>query len=130
MDKKQRILIIGQYGYYSLIAEGYLRFYAGKKLKIKTTAFDNFKVSNKVAKILEEDIIQSKENIQPLEKMRLETFDHLLLVGTPASSFSEGKFKGDLHIIKIKKNLSLKEERDLIKKKVLKFLGQQGMYLD
>lgn len=61
MEKKIKVLVIGEVGHYSLFAEGYLRFYSAQKLKIRTTAFNKLEISNKVAKILEEDMIPSKE---------------------------------------------------------------------
>lgn len=128
MEKKQKVLVIGELGHYSLFAEGYLRFYSAEKLKIKTTAFDKLSISKKVAKILEEDMIPSKEKLIPLKEALEAKPDYLLLIGNPPKDFSF-KTKGvKIHEISIKKDLSLEKERDAIKKKVLKFLDKQGLY--
>ena len=128
MDKKIKVLVIGEVGYYSLFAEGYLRFYSAQKLKIKTTAFDKLAVSKKVAKILEDDMIPSKEKLIPLnEALELEV-DYLLLIGEIPADFSFVKKRMMNQSIKIKKELTLEDERDAIKKKILKFLDKQGLY--
>ncbi len=128
MEKKIKVLVIGEVGHYSLFAEGYLRFYSAQKLKIKTTAFNKLEISKKVAKILEEDMIPSKEKLISLKDALDTKADYLLLIGNPPKDFSY-KAKGvNIHEISIKKDLSLAKERDAIKKKVLKFLDKQGLY--
>ena len=128
MEKKTKVLVIGEVGHYSLFAEGYLRFYSAQKLKIKTTAFDKLKINKKVAKILEEDMIPSKEKLIPLADATQLKTDYLLFIGDQPKDFSI-KTKGvKIHEISIKKDLSLAKERDAIKKKVLKFLDKQGLY--
>jgi len=128
MEKKQKVLVIGEVGYYSLFAEGYLRFYSAQKLKIRTTAFDKLAINKKVAKILEEDMIPSKEKLIPLSDATQLKFDYLLFIGDQPKDFSI-KTKGvKVHEISIKKELSLTKERDAIKKKILKFLDKQGLY--
>lgn len=128
MDKKIKVLVIGEVGHYSLLAEGYLRFYSAQKLKIKTTAFDKLAVSKKVAKILEEDMIPSKEKLIPLTDATQLKFDYLLFIGDQPKDFKI-KTKGvKVHEISMKKELSLDKERDAIKKKILKFLDKQGLY--
>ncbi len=128
MDKKIKVLVIGEVGYYSLFAEGYLRFYSAQKLKIKTTALDKLAVSKKVAKILEDDMILSKENLISLEEGIKTDPAYLLLIGEIPADFPIKNKKLISQSIKIKKGLSLEEERDTIKKKVLKFLDKQGLY--
>ena len=88
MDKKIRLLVIGEVGYYSLFAEGYLRFFSEKKLKIKTSTFSQPEITKKVAAILEEDYIQSKENLIPLLKATSLDFHHLILIGDLPPDFS------------------------------------------
>jgi len=128
MDKKIKVLVIGEVGHYSLFAEGYLRFYSAQKLKIRTTAFDKLSVSKKVAKILEEDMIPSKEKLIPLTDATQLKFDYLLFIGDQPKDFKI-KTKGvKVHEIAMKKELSLDKERDAIKKKILKFLDKQGLY--
>ena len=128
MDKKYKVLVIGEVGHYSLFAEGYLRFYSAQKLKIRTTAFDKLSINKKVAKILEEDMIPSKEKLIPLSDAKQLKFDYLLFIGDQPKDFSI-KTKGvKVHEISIKKELSLTKERDAIKKKILKFLDKQGLY--
>ncbi len=128
MDKKIKVLVIGEVGHYSLFAEGYLRFYSAQKLKIKTTTFDKLKVSKEVAKILEEDMIPSKEKLIPLADATKLKFDYLLFIGDQPKDFSI-KTKGvKVQEISMKKELSLEKERDAIKKKILKFLDKQGLY--
>ncbi|MFK7981067.1 MAG: hypothetical protein AB8G86_13860 [Saprospiraceae bacterium] len=128
MDKKIKVLVIGEVGYYSLFAEGYLRFYSAQKLKIKTTALDKLAVSKKVAKILEDDMILSKEKLIPLEDAIKTDPAYLLLIGEIPTDISIKNKKLISQTIKIKKGLSLEEERDTIKKKVLKFMDKQGLY--
>jgi len=128
MDKKIKVLVIGEVGYYSLFAEGYLRFYSAQKLKIKTTALDKLAVSKKVAKILEDDMIPSKEKLITLEDAIKIDPAYLLLIGEIPTDLSIKNKKLISQTIKIKKGLSLAEERDTIKKKVLKFLDKQGLY--
>ena len=128
MDKKIKVLVIGEVGYYSLFAEGYLRFYSAQKLKIKTTALDKLAVSKKVAKILEDDMIPSKEKLITLEDAIKTDPAYLLLIGEIPTDLSIKNKKLISQTIKIKKGLSLTEERDTIKKKVLKFLDKQGLY--
>ena len=128
MDKKIKVLVIGEVGYYSLFAEGYLRFYSAQKLKIKTTALAKLAVNKKVAKILEDDMIPSKEKLIPLEDAIKTDPDYLLLIGEIPADFAVKNNKVTNQVIKIKKGLSLEEERDAIKKKVLKFLDKQGLY--
>jgi len=128
MDKKIKVLVIGEVGYYSLFAEGYLRFYSAQKLKIKTTAFNKLAVSKKVAKILEDDMIPSKEKLIPLEDAVKIDMDYLLLIGEIPADFSIKNKQLHTQSIKVKQDLSLEEERDAIKKKVLKFLDKQGLY--
>lgn len=128
MDKKIKVLVIGEVGYYSLFAEGYLRFYSAQKLKIKTTALAKLAVSKKVAKILEEDMIPSKEKLISLEDAIKTDPAYLLLIGEIPTDLSIKNKKLINQTIKIKKGLSLEEERDTIKKKVLKFLDKQGLY--
>jgi len=128
MDKKIKVLVIGEVGYYSLFAEGYLRFYSAQKLKIKTTALNKLAVSKKVAKILEDDMIPSKEKLISLEDAIKSDPAYLLLIGEMPNDLSIKSKKLTSQTIKIKKGLSLEEERDTIKKKVLKFLDKQGLY--
>ncbi len=128
MDKKIKVLVVGEVGYYSLFAEGYLRFYSAQKLRIKTTALAKLAVSKKVAKILEDDMIPSKEKLIPLEDAIKTDSDYVLLIGEIPADFSIKNSKVAKQAIKIKKDLSLEEERDTIKKKVLKFLDKQGLY--
>ena len=128
MDKKIKVLVIGEVGYYSLFAEGYLRFYSAQKLKIKTTAFNKLAVSKKVAKILEDDMIPSKERLIALEDAIKIDMDYLLLIGEIPADFSIKKKQLHTQSIKVKKDLSIEEKRDSIKKKVLKFLDKQGLY--
>jgi len=129
MDKKIKVLVIGEVGYYSLFAEGYLRFYSAQKLKIKTTALTKLAVGKKVAKILEDDMIPSKEKLISLEDAIKTDPAYLLLIGdVPTANLSIKTKKLINQTIKIKKGLSLAEERDTIKKKVLKFLDKQGLY--
>lgn len=128
MDKKIKVLVVGEVGYYSLFAEGYLRFYSAQKLKIKTTALAKLAVSKKVAKILADDMILSKEKLIPLEEAIKTEPDYLLLIGEVPADFSIKKEKVTNQVIKIKKDQSLEEERDTIKKKILKFLDKQGLY--
>lgn len=128
MDKKIKVLVVGEVGYYSLFAEGYLRFYSAQKLKIKTTALAKLAVNKKVAKILEDDMIPSKEKLIPLEEAIKTDPDYLLLIGDLPADFSIKNNKATNQVIKIKKDQSLEEERDTIKKKILKFLDKQGLY--
>jgi len=128
MDKKIKVLVVGEVGYYSLFAEGYLRFYSAQKLKIKTTAINKLAVGKKVAKILEEDMIPSKEKLIPLEEAIKSDADYLLFIGEVATELSFKSKKIKHQVIKVKKDLSLEEERDSIKKKILKFLDKQGLY--
>lgn len=128
MDKKIKVLVVGEVGYYSLFAEGYLRFYSAQKLKIKTTALAKLAVNKKVAKILEDDMIPSKEKLIPLDEAIKTDPDYLLLIGEIPTDFSVKNNKVTNQVIKIKKDQSLEEERDAIKKKVLKFLDKQGLY--
>jgi len=128
MDKKIKVLVIGEVGYYSLFAEGYLRFYSAQKLKIKTTALNKLAVSKKVAKILEDDMIPSKEKLISLEDAIKSDPAYLLLIGEMPNDLSIKSKKLTSQTIKIKKGLSLEEERDTIKKKILKFLDKQGLY--
>lgn len=129
MDKKIRLLLIGELGYYSLFAEGYLRFYSAQKLKIKTTAFNKLAINKKVAKILEDDMIPSKEKLLPLEEATQDiSADYLLFIGEVPSDFKIKTKNTKVHAIKIKKELSLEKARDAIKKKILKFLDKQGLY--
>ena len=128
MDKKIRVLVIGEVGYYSLFAEGYLRFYSAQKLKIKTTAFGKLALSKKVAKILEADMIPSKVKLIALEDALKVDVDYLLTIGETPADFDLKNKKLTIQNIKIKKGLSLEEVRDAIKKKVLKFLDKQGLY--
>jgi hypothetical protein len=130
MDKKVKLLVIGELGYYSLFAEGYLHFYSAQKLKIKTSAFSNLTIDKKVARILEEDIIQSKEQLISLSKAAQLNVDHLLLIGDVPDDFKLPTKKVKVHTFKVKKGRSLEEERDAIKKKMLKFLDKQGLYGD
>lgn len=128
MDKKTKVLVIGEVGFYSLFAEGYLRFYSAQKLKIKTTAFAQLEVNKKVAKILEDDMIDSKEKLISLKEANKLKVDYLLLLGTPPKGFSYKNKGVKIHEISIKKDKSLEKVRDAIKKKVLKFLDKQGLY--
>lgn len=128
MDKKIKVLVIGELGYYSLFAEGYLRFYSAQKLKIRTTAFDKLAVGKKVAKLLKDDMIDSKEQLITLKEATKLAFDYLLFIGNVPTDFSIKTKRAKIQEIKIKKDLSLEEERDAIKKKVLKFLDKQGLY--
>lgn len=129
MDKKIKVLVVGEVGYYSLFAEGYLRFYSAQKLKIKTTALNKLLVSKKVAKILEDDMIPSKEKLVSLEVATQLEADYILFLGEIPADFSIKEKKNVMvQSIKLKKGLSLEEERDAIKKKVLKFLDKQGLY--
>lgn len=128
MDEKIKVLVIGEVGHYSLFAEGYLRFYSAQKLKIKTTALNKLAVNKKVAKILEEDMIPSKEKLIALEDVVKMEADYLLLIGEVPDDIATKNKKIKRQSIKIKKDLSLEEERDAIKKKVLKFLDKQGLY--
>lgn len=127
MNEKIRLLVIGEVGYFSLFAEGYLRFFSEKKLKIKTSTFSKPEISKEVAAILEEDYIQSKENLIPLLKATSLDFHHLIFIGDLPPDFSI-KTDATIHYFKMKEELSLEQERDFIKKKVLKFLGKQGLY--
>ena len=128
MDKKIKVLVIGEVGHYSLFAEGYLRFYSAQKLKIKTTALAKLAVSKKVAKILEDDMIPSKEKLISLADATKLKFAYLLFIGAQPNTFSI-KTKGvKVHEISMKKELSLAKERDVIKEKILKFLDKQGLY--
>lgn len=128
IDKKISVLVVGEVGYYSLFAEGYLRFYSAQKLKIKTTALTKLEVNKKVAKILEDDMIMSKEKLIPLNAANPLKLDYTLHIGdVPPNCLLKTK-DDKIHTINIKKDLSLEEKRDFIKKKVLKFLGRQGLY--
>lgn len=128
MDKKIKVLVVGEVGYYSLFAEGYLRFYSAQKLKIKTTAIAKLSVNKKVARILEEDMIPSKIKLIPLDEASKIDADFLLHIGELPADLPLKSKKSNLHTIKVKKGLSLEETRDTIKKKILKFLDKQGLY--
>lgn len=128
MNKKIKVLVIGEVGYYSLFAEGYLRFYSAQKLKIQTTALSKLTVSKKVAKILEEDMIPSKEKLVPIEDINTFEVDYLLHLGTIPPDFSIKSKDGKIHAINVKKELALEEKRDFIKKKILKFLNREGLF--
>jgi len=128
MEKKIKVLVIGEVGYYSLFAEGYLHFYSDQKLKIKTTAFDKLKIPKKITKILEEDMIPSKENFTPIKDASKLVVDYVLYIGAIPADFSMKTKASKIHTIQVKKDLSLPDKRDFIKKKVLKFLDKQGLY--
>lgn len=128
MDKKIKVLVIGEVGYYSLFAEGYLRFYSAQKLKIKTTAYSKLAISKKVAKILEEDMIPSKEKLIPLEEINRSEVDYLFHIGNIPPDFSIKSKDGKIHAINVKQELSLEDKRDFIKKKILKFLSREGLF--
>ncbi|MEM6316528.1 MAG: hypothetical protein AAF960_02605 [Bacteroidota bacterium] len=128
MEKKIKVLVIGELGHYSLFAEGYLRFYSAQKLKIKTSAFHKLEVSKKVQKILAEDMIPSKEVLIPLADAKKLSVNHLLLIGDVPDDFNYKGKNVHIHTFKVKKDLSLEKERDAIKKKMLKFLDKQGYF--
>ena len=73
-------------------------------------------------------MIPSKGKLIPLAEIGKAEVDYLFHIGNIPPDFSIKSKDGKIHAINIKKELSLEDKRDFIKKKILKFLSREGLF--